>query len=52
MAKLELSMNAKEEDSPMQSTDIQTGKSEYPANDAMTREQHPITSGPLTTIGS
>ena len=27
MAKLESSMNAKEEDSPMQSTDIQTGKS-------------------------
>lgn len=51
-AKLGLSMKTKEEDSLMQSTDIQTGKSEYHANVVMAREQPPISSGPLTTIGS
>ena len=51
-AKLDSSMKAKEDDSHMQSTSIQTGKSEYRANDATACEQPPISSGPLATIGS
>ena len=45
-------MKAEEEDSPKQSTSIQTGKSEYRTNDAMASKQPSISSGPLATIGS
>ena len=51
-ANLELSMKVEEEDSPMQSTSIQTGKSEYRTNDAMASKQPSISSDPLATIGS